>query len=87
MGGDAEPEYLVRLAHYIHDTYPDKKVGWYSGRVRLAPGIDKEVFDYIKIGPYIKHLGPLKSKTTNQRMYRKSSDGTFEDITFRFWEK
>ena len=87
MGGDADPEYIVELARYIHNTYSDKKVGWYSGRVRLAAGIDKSVFDYIKIGPYIRHLGPLKEKTTNQRMYKKLKDGTFEDITYRFWKK
>lgn len=87
MGGDAEPEFIVELARYIHEKYSDKKVGWYSGRVRLAAGIDKSVFDYLKIGPYIKHLGPLKEKTTNQRMYKKMEDGTFEDITYRFWKK
>ena len=87
MGGDADPEYLVHLAHYIHNVYPEKKIGWYSGRVRIASNIDKDVFDYIKIGPYIKHLGPLNSKTTNQRMYHKTNDGAYEDITYRFWEK
>lgn len=87
MGGDADPEYVVHLARYIHSRYPDKKVGWYSGRVRLAHGIDRDVFDYLKIGPYIKHLGPLKEKTTNQRLYKKLGDGTFEDITYRFWNK
>lgn len=87
MGGDADPAYVENLARYIHRTYSGKKVGWYSGRVMLARGIDKNEFDYIKIGPYIKHLGPLKAKTTNQRLYKKLDDGTFEDITYRFWNK
>ena len=46
-----------------------------------------EDFDYIKVGPYIKHLGPLKSATTNQRLYRRTLDGDFEDITYRFWRQ
>ena len=60
-------------------------VAWYSGRLRLPAGISKEEFDYIKIGPYIRHLGPLNSPTTNQRLYRKKNDNSFEDITSRFW--
>ena len=45
---------------------------------------DRQKFDYIKLGPYLAHLGPLNSPTTNQRMYRKLADGSFEDITSRF---
>jgi len=62
-------------------------VGWYSGRIRISPKVDKKDFDYIKIGPYIAHLGSLKDKTTNQRLYKKVSDDDFTDITFRFWKK
>ena len=47
----------------------------------------KTDFDYIKIGPYIKHLGPLKEPTTNQRLYRQVDEGHFEDITSRFWKR
>lgn len=87
MGGDAAPEQVERLAAYIHGRYENMRVGWYSGRLRIAPGINKNEFDYIKIGPYIKHLGPLKAKTTNQRLYKKIADGRFEDITSLFWKK
>jgi len=87
MGGDAEPEYVNELAKYIHAAYPHLKVGWYSGRIRISPKVDKKDFDYIKIGPYIAHLGSLKDKTTNQRLYKKVSDDDFTDITFRFWKK
>lgn len=34
--------------------------------------------DYIKVGSYIKELGGLKSPTTNQRMYFKSTDITYK---------
>ncbi len=85
MGGDAEPLAVNELARYIKESYPDYKVGWYSGRLRVPSKVRKEDFDYIKIGPYIRHLGPLKERTTNQRLYKRDASGNFHDITFRFW--
>ena len=87
MGGDADPMGVNILAQYIHEEYPQYKVAWYSGKLRIPPAVNKSDFDYIKIGPYIKHLGPLKSPTTNQRLYCRQEDGTFADITSRFWKK
>ena len=87
MGGDGDPKGVNILAQYLHETYPQFTVAWYSGRLRIPSNIKKTDFDYIKIGPYIRHLGPLKSPTTNQRLYRQAADGTFEDITHRFWHK
>jgi len=87
MGGDAEPLYVNLLARYLHTAHPKFKVGWYSGRLRISSGVNKGDFDYIKIGPYIAHLGPLNKQTTNQRLYRRSDDDSFIDITARFWEK
>ena len=87
MGGDAEPQSVNELARYIHQRHPQLRVAWYSGRVRITSKINKADFDYIKVGPYIRHLGPLKQPTTNQRLYKQMPDGTFEDITSRFWKK
>ena len=87
MGGDAEPKGINLLAQYIHEEHPEFKVAWYSGRLRIPHGINKADFNYSKIGPYIKHLGPLKESTTNQRLYRQNDNGEFEDITSRFWTK
>ena len=87
MGGDADPRGVNQLAQYIHEEYPQLKVAWYSGCIRIPSVVNKSDFDYIKIGPYIRHLGPLSKETTNQRMYRKTEDGTFEDITYRYWKK
>ncbi|MBQ1851148.1 MAG: anaerobic ribonucleoside-triphosphate reductase activating protein [Paludibacteraceae bacterium] len=84
MGGDAEPLSVCHLAEHIHAKYPHIKVAWYSGRQRIPAHIDKNKFDYIKIGPYLAHLGSLKSRTTNQHLYKKVKDG-FLDITSRFW--
>ncbi len=87
MGGDADPGAVDRLALWLRNHHPDIKTAWYSGRIRLAQGIDKNHFDYIKLGPYIRHLGALKDKTTNQRLYKRVAEDRFEDITYRFWNK
>jgi anaerobic ribonucleoside-triphosphate reductase activating protein len=87
MGGDAEPNAVDLLALYIREMHPEFKVAWYSGKTVISSAINKADFDYIKIGPYIKHLGPLKSPTTNQHLYRVGADGALEDITSRFWRK
>ncbi len=87
MGGDADPKGVNLLAQYLHEEHPQFKVAWYSGRIRIPSVINKTDFDYIKIGPYIRHLGPLKSPTTNQRLFRLNSSGDFDDITPRFWSK
>lgn len=87
MGGDSDPKGVDLLAQYVHEEYPHLRVAWYSGRTVISPLIQKNDFDYIKIGPFIRHLGPLKRPTTNQRLYRQNDQGEFEDITARFWKK
>jgi anaerobic ribonucleoside-triphosphate reductase activating protein len=87
MGGDSDPASVDRLACYIHQTYPEYKVGWYSGRQKLSIEVNKENFDFIKLGPYKSQLGGLKEKTTNQKLYKKTEKGEFVDITSRFWKK
>lgn len=87
MGGDAEPESVNQLAKYLHEKHPQLKVGWYSGRIRIPSVVNKSDFDYIKLGPYIAHLGSLKQPTTNQRLYKRAAGGQFSDITYRFWKR
>lgn len=87
MGGDAEPEYVNQLARYIHCNHPQYKVAWYSGRQLIPATVNKCDFDFIKVGPYIKHLGCLKEKSTNQRLYKKVNGDEFTDITHLFWKK
>ena len=86
MGGDADPAAVDILAKYVQDHHHDLKTGWYTGRTAISPLINQQHFDYIKVGPYLRHLGALDSPRTNQRMYRRSPDGSFEDITSRFWK-
>lgn|SRR5574344_1750630 len=85
MGGDAEPQSINQLANYLHTKHPQYKVAWYSGRMRIPSVIKKNIFDYIKVGPYIKHLGCLKERTTNQHLYKHASGEDFTDITPTFW--
>ena len=85
MGGDADPSGVNLLAQYIREEHPEFRVAWYSGRLRIPAKVCKTDFDYIKIGPYIRHLGPLNQPTTNPRLYRVHTDGRLDDITCRFW--
>ena len=95
MGGDSEPQEVHHMAMFIRKVYPMLKVAWYSGRQELSKDINLKWFDFVKLGPYIEELGPLNSKTTNQRMYEvvysHYEDGTagyeLNDITYKFHGK
>ena len=86
MGGDGDPAAVDLLAKYVQEHHNGLKVGWYTGRTAISPLIDQQHFDYIKVDPYLRHLGGLDFPRTNQRMYRRCTDGNFEDITSRFWK-
>ncbi|MDR3119106.1 MAG: anaerobic ribonucleoside-triphosphate reductase activating protein [Mediterranea sp.] len=84
MGGDASPKEVEALAGYVRNkTGGRMKTGWYSGKPALPKDCLLEHFDYIKLGPYIEHLGGLDSAATNQRLYR-IDNGTMIDETSRF---
>ncbi|MCR5248152.1 MAG: anaerobic ribonucleoside-triphosphate reductase activating protein [Paludibacteraceae bacterium] len=84
MGGDGDPFQIDLLASHIRLCHPNLRVAWYSGKTIISPIIDIRNFDYIKIGPYINHLGALNKRTTNQRLYRVKNE-KLEDITHVFW--
>lgn len=83
MGGDANSSKVDDIAQDIKEYYPKLKVAWYSGKQELSKDINLEFFDFIKLGPYIEELGPLNSKTTNQRFY-KVENNKLIDITYKF---
>ena len=85
MGGDSNPSEVDTLAQFIRIYFPIK-IAWYSGRQELSKDINLNNFDFIKLGPYIEELGPLNSKTTNQKFY-KIEEGKLIDITDIFWSK
>ena len=82
MGGDAAPEEIERMARWIHERWPQIRTGWYSGKDTLPNGFDSSVLDYLKLGPYIAELGGLKSPQTNQKFFKKSPDGVWEEHRF-----
>ena len=84
MGGDSNPSEVDALAQFIKIYFPIK-IAWYSGRQELSKDINLNNFNFIKLGPYIEDLGPLNSKTTNQRFY-KIEEGELVDITNLFWK-
>ena len=72
MGGDADVPYVMSLFSYIRKSYPELKTAWYSGQnlSDLPNKIDLSALDFLKTGPYDKNMGPLSSKSTNQRFYK-----------------
>ena len=94
MGGDAEPATVNDLASHVKDSYSNIKTAWYSGRQELSKDIEIKNFNAIKLGPYIEELGPLNSKTTNQKFYKVIQvadkegmlDYKLNDITYKFWK-
>ena len=84
MGGDADPAAIERLCAFVKQEM-GLRSAWWSGRPELPEGIDLTHFDYVKTGPYVEALGGLKSRKTNQRLYRVTG-GMLEDITARFWK-
>ena len=84
MGGDASPSDIEQLAEFVQlQSASSLKVGWYSGRSELPAGFNTHSFQYIKLGPYIESLGGLKSKQTNQRLYKIDKE-EMKDITHYF---
>jgi anaerobic ribonucleoside-triphosphate reductase activating protein len=86
MGGDSSPQDVVHLAAYLKQKTNFKlKTGWYSGKSNLPNNCPLQNFNYIKLGPYIEHLGGLNSTCTNQRFYRIENEKMI-DITNCFLE-
>jgi anaerobic ribonucleoside-triphosphate reductase activating protein len=81
MGG--EPSVINTLAAFIKNEYPNLKVGWYWGGNSIPENINKNNFDYIKVGPYIEPCGSLSNPNTNQRMYEITPNAII-DITHEF---
>jgi anaerobic ribonucleoside-triphosphate reductase activating protein len=86
MGGDAEPKEVEQLGRVIRDEKSQLKVCWYSGKEKVPECVNSKVFQYIKLGGYIESLGGLRSKTTNQRLYKIKENGEKEDLTYTFWK-
>lgn len=67
MGGDQNLDSLKGLFSIVRAN--NLKVAWYTGNERVSKSL-YQYLDYLKIGPYVKNLGGLDKKTTNQRFYK-----------------
>ena len=81
LGEGKDKEAVANLAKQMRSRHPNLELALYSGRNKVEPELH-ELFDYVKVGPYMAEFGPLNSPTTNQRLYHHG-----EDITHRFWTK
>lgn len=81
LGEGHDPEALRRLARHLRNAHPTISTAIYSGRTKVEEDFF-DLFDYVKVGPYIPEKGPLNSRTTNQRLYFHK-----DDITSAFWRK
>ena len=96
LGDGGNLEDLGKLIEYCH------KKGFltclYTGSTGAYNAIvcSNKTLDYIKVGRYMKEMGPLDSPSTNQRFYKihylQLQDGTdngwsLEDITYKFRHK
>lgn len=84
LHSDKDAEYVNLLATCIKDLY-DKKVAYFTEEKSINCAIQKHIFDYIKIGPYIPSRGDYHHKTTNQRVF-KIKKGKLTDITQHCYE-
>ena len=71
---------------YRNSSYHKYKLAWYTGldEYKAINDITIELFNYIKVGEYNKELGGLRSKTTNQKLFKTRE---LTDITSRFWRE
>ena len=83
MGEGNDREELLKIANYIKNK--NIYVAIYSGSNKVPLSYFK-IFDYIKIGPYIKEKGPLDNINTNQKLY-KIENRKVLDITYMFHKK
>lgn len=88
MGGDQNPLKIIELAQFIRNSYPNLKIGWFSGKSALNDALMDKVLvslDYLKLGPFLKDYGPLNSPNTNQKFYQIVKENLI-DITYKFWK-
>lgn len=78
-----------RIISIVRKKFPKLKIAIYSGRQEEE--IEEEMwqlFDYIKVGPYIPSFGSLENPRTNQKLFQiDRKNDQKNDITNLFWRK
>lgn len=86
-GGEWDFEKLLVFVKYLKTK--KIKVCLYTGNEINSININLlKNLDYIKTGPYIKEVGGLDNKSTNQKFYKINNFNTIilEEINFLFWK-
>lgn len=79
-----------RILEQIRKDKPSMKLALYSGNTLdyFKNRLDiTNKLDYLKVGPYNKNFGGLRSPRTNQRLYEVDEGDIFTDITYKFQVK
>lgn len=88
MGGDQDVASINELAlSVLLRADKPRKIAWYSGRNTIPSDLNLELFDFIKIGPYIEEMGPLTNPNTNQIMFKidhTNNNIVMNNITYKF---
>jgi anaerobic ribonucleoside-triphosphate reductase activating protein len=95
MGGDNDPKAVIEMNKLVKEHDPIIKTCWYTGYTYAELehiGCSHKIFefDYVKIGPYIKELGPIDKEGSNQVMFMRTSHVSMKNITSKFrknWTK
>ena len=78
LGGEWEKENLIHLLRWSRRQ--GLKTALYTGLEDVDPDLKCEL-DYLKVGPYIAHLGGLGSPKTNQRLLKLNAHGGHNGTT------
>lgn len=83
LGEGQDKDTLEKIIHYVHNR--GFKICLYTHRNNITDIVNDyfPYLDYIKTGEYIKDLGGLNDRHTNQRFYKIEYDVAF-DITYKF---
>lgn len=79
LGGDQFPSDIIPLLKICNKR--NLKTCIYTGNTKIDSSI-LPYLTFLKTGAYVSTLGPLTSKTTNQKFIRVSDNA---DLTFQFW--
>lgn len=92
MGGTHNGVSTAELIEAINILSHYAPIGLYSGLPEKAE-VHKRLMSadvklsWLKVGNYDAKCGDLTSPNTNQHFYQKNGKGTWEDITFLFWDE
>lgn len=89
MGGDRKENITLVNSLFTIAKTQGLKTCWYIGSAVFPYGLNLHNVDFIKLGQYNENLGPLTSKTTNQKFLKLdwvNDTLNVKDMTYLFWK-